>query len=65
MQAQDDIDKAQDRYDKALANSQSAARNMAGTGVSAESIAEGKKSTADDFKQANRDVANAKMILSH
>lgn len=63
IQAQDDIDKAQDRYDQALANSQSSARDMAGTGISAEGIAEGKKSTASDFQQANRDVANAKNDL--
>lgn len=61
--AQEDIDKAQDRYDRALANSQASAREMAGTGISAEDIAEGKKSTAEDFQQANRDVANAKNDL--
>ncbi|WP_353977295.1 hypothetical protein [Staphylococcus aureus] len=63
-QAQEDIDRAQEHYDNALAHSQASARDMAGTGISAASIAEGKKSTAKDFQQANRDVVSAKNELA-
>lgn len=62
-EAQKDIDNAQANYDNALGNSQEAARNMAGSGVTGEGIANGKQQSANDFAKASTDVQNAQQEL--
>lgn len=63
-QAQKAIDSAQANYDSALGNSQDAAQRMAASGVTAESIANGKQQSANDYAQASSDVQNAQQELN-
>ncbi|MCD8845179.1 hypothetical protein [Staphylococcus gallinarum] len=62
-QAQEAVTSAQDKYDRASANAQQSARDMAGTGVSADSISDAKNQSARDFAKASSDVATAERDL--
>lgn len=62
-QAQEAINAAQGKFDRASANAQESARDMAGTGVSAESISDAKNQSARDFANATSDVATAEKDL--
>jgi hypothetical protein len=63
-EAQEAIETAQGKFDRASANAQESAKGMAGTGVSAESISDAKNQSARDFAKASTDVATAERDLN-